>query len=251
MFSSLIVGLSSVCECINNKYLKMTLFHFGNCIALAYTPYFMTYKFSGLAEYGVFWKCIQAGAIYLITQLCKMLALATFFPATDVGNIGRMETITEFLKNTVDVADLIGLHIVMTKFAGKGETKFLVAGLGWASAELLMTRVVPLWVGARSVEFDWKYLQMSFDSNISLVHYISTATLVWLWSRHDLRKTHLPIVIVLLAAGCYRPLISELFVTVFGFGAWPFLAVKALCTVAVGLVAMYVYFNLTQSLNSY
>lgn len=57
----------------------------------------------------------------------------------------------------------------MTKFAGKGETKFLVAGLGWASAELLMTRVVPLWVGARSVEFDWKYLQMSFDSNISLV----------------------------------------------------------------------------------
>lgn len=58
---------------------------------------------------------------------------------------------------------------MMTKFAGKGETKFLVAGLGWASAELLMTRVVPLWVGARSVEFDWKYLQMSFDSNISLV----------------------------------------------------------------------------------
>lgn len=73
------------------------------------------------------------------------------------------------MKNTVDVADLIGLHIVMTKFAGKGETKFLVAGLGWASAELLMTRLVPLWVGARSVEFDWKYLQMSFDSNISLV----------------------------------------------------------------------------------
>lgn len=57
----------------------------------------------------------------------------------------------------------------MTRFAGKGETKFLVAGLGWASAELLMTRIVPLWVGARSVEFDWKYLQMSFDSNISLV----------------------------------------------------------------------------------
>jgi hypothetical protein len=46
------------------------------------------------AEYGVFWKCIQAGAIYLVTQLCKMLALATFFPASDIANIGRMETIT-------------------------------------------------------------------------------------------------------------------------------------------------------------
>ena len=32
-----------------------------------------------------------------------------------------------------------------------------------------MTRLLPLWVGARGVEFDWKYMQMSFDANISLV----------------------------------------------------------------------------------
>jgi hypothetical protein len=30
-------------------------------------------------------------------------------------------------------------------------------------------RFLPLWVGARGVEFDWKYIQMSFDSNIALV----------------------------------------------------------------------------------
>lgn len=41
--------------------------------------------------------------------------------------------------------------------------------LGWATAELVMTRLVPLWVGARGVEFDWKYIQMSFDANVSLV----------------------------------------------------------------------------------
>lgn len=229
----------------------MTLFHFGNCIALAYAPYFMTYKFSGLAEYGVFWKCIQAGAMYLFTQLCKMLALATFFPATDLSGLGRMEIVTELLKNTVDIADLIGLYIVMTKFAGKGETKFLVAGLGWASAELLMTRLVPLWVGARSVEFDWKYLQMSFDSNISLVHHITTATLVWLYGRHDLRKSHLPIVMVLLCIGCYRPLIMELFHSILGLGAWSILAVKASSAVSIALVSMHIYFSLTQGLNSY
>lgn len=28
---------------------------------------------------------------------------------------------------------------------------------------------IPLWVGARGIEFDWKYIQMSIDSNISLV----------------------------------------------------------------------------------
>jgi hypothetical protein len=30
-------------------------------------------------------------------------------------------------------------------------------------------RFLPLWVGARGIEFDWKYIQMSLDSNIALV----------------------------------------------------------------------------------
>lgn len=32
------------------------------------------------SEYGAFWKCVQAGGIYMCTQLVKMLILATFFP---------------------------------------------------------------------------------------------------------------------------------------------------------------------------
>ncbi|EDM07718.1 rCG54128, isoform CRA_a [Rattus norvegicus] len=50
----------------------MTLFHFGNCFALAYFPYFITYKCSGLSEYNAFWKCVQAGVTYLFVQLCKV-----------------------------------------------------------------------------------------------------------------------------------------------------------------------------------
>lgn len=40
------------------------------------------------SEYGAFWKCIQAGCIYMFTQLAKMLVLATFFPDSDadLGN---------------------------------------------------------------------------------------------------------------------------------------------------------------------
>lgn len=40
------------------------------------------------SEYGAFWKCIQAGLIYMFTQLAKMLVLATFFPdnVSDFGN---------------------------------------------------------------------------------------------------------------------------------------------------------------------
>lgn len=52
---------------------------------------------------------------------------------------------------------------------------------GWATAELAVTRLLPLWVGARGMEFDWKYMQMSFDANICLVrnsHY-------WSWNQND------------------------------------------------------------------
>ena len=46
----------------------------------------------------------------------------------------------ELLKSTVDLADLVGIHFVMSKIAGKGQLKFMIAGLGWATAELVMTR---------------------------------------------------------------------------------------------------------------
>lgn len=46
----------------------------------------------------------------------------------------------EFMKATVDLADLVGLHLVMSRNAGKGEYKIMVAALGWATAELIMSR---------------------------------------------------------------------------------------------------------------
>lgn len=47
------------------------------------------------------------------------------------------------MKASVDVADLIGLNLVMSRNAGKGEYKIMVAALGWATAELIMSRWVP------------------------------------------------------------------------------------------------------------
>ena len=48
------------------------------------------------------------------------------------------------MKCTVDLADLAGLHLVMSKIAGKGQLKFMIAGMGWATAELIVTRCVLL-----------------------------------------------------------------------------------------------------------
>lgn len=229
----------------------MTFFHFGNCVALAYVPYVIVYKCSGLAEYNAFWKCVQAGGAYLFTQLCKMLLLATFFPSTETA-LGGLDITGEFLKSTVDIADLVGLHIVMSKFAGKGQLKFMIAGMGWATAELIVTRFLPLWMGARGVEFDWKYIQMSFDSNISLIHHISVAMLVWLYSRSDLQKSSLPIVVTLLGLACYRPLIVEILMQAVGLGSWMLLLAKAGFTSVVALISLQMYLSIpSQGSNSY
>ena len=96
-------------------------------------------------ESSAFWKCVQAGVAYLFVQLCKMVFLVTFFPTWDGG---ICDFIGEFMKASVDVADLIGLNLVMSRNAGKREYKIMVAALGWATTELIMSRGIPLWVGA-------------------------------------------------------------------------------------------------------
>ena len=54
----------------------------------------------------------------------------------------------------MDIVDLVGLHLVMSRTSGKAEVKFLVAGVGWATAELIMTRFIPLWV-SRYIDKLW------------------------------------------------------------------------------------------------
>merc|ERR1712113_37371 len=125
------------------------------------------------------------------TQLAKMLFLATFFPMSELEEeegAHKFDFFNDFLRATVDMADLVGIYLVMSRVSGKGSVKVLIAGLGWASAQLVLTRLVFLWVGARGVEFDWRYIQKSFEANISLLHFITVATLVWMWTKRS--STH-------------------------------------------------------------
>lgn len=46
---------------------------------------------------------------------------------------------------------------------------YSVCLIGWGLSEALATRLLPLWFGARGTEFDWKYIQSSFECNINLV----------------------------------------------------------------------------------
>merc|ERR550532_1298004 len=141
-----------------------------------------------------------------------MLFLATFFLMSDMEEEEgehQFDFLNDFLRATVDMADLVGIYLVMSRVSGKGSVKVLVAGLGWGFAELVLTRLVFLWVGARGVEFDWKYIQKSFDANISLLHFISLAGLVWMWTKRN--TTHGPgvtgVLSVVLGLACYKGLI--------------------------------------------
>ncbi|XP_055376013.1 BOS complex subunit TMEM147 [Condylostylus longicornis] len=224
----------------------MTLYHFGNCIALVYVPYYMTYKYSGLSEYGAFWKCIQAGGIYIFTQLCKMLLLATFFDSENLSLNGSFNILAEFFRNTADIADLFGLAFILSRIPGKGHSKLITAGLGWATAEVILSRGIMLWSGARGAEFNWIYIQKCLESNISLMQHISTATLIWLFTRHDLHKKYVPVVSLLLIATVYKSLWLDGVLTVLSLPIWSTLAFKALVTIFMGFVTLHIYTGLAQ-----
>lgn len=200
-----------------------------------------------------------------------MLTLATFFPTADsVGQEGFDffgVSITpcypsnssifidisnfypqEFLKSTIDLADLVGILLVLNGIPGKGHAKVLTAGIGWAGAEVLLTRFLLLWVGARGAEFDWKYIQKSLESNISLVQHITTATLVWLWSRHDLRRGLVPIVVSMLLLTVYRSMILEFLTSLLLAGPWSSLFIKATTTLFMGATTLHMYAGLAHSI---
>ena len=157
----------------------------------------------------------------------------------------------EFLKLTVDTADLIGLYLIIQRVAGKGQVKVLVAGVGWAFAELVLTRVIFLWVGARGIEFDWKYIQNSFDANISLIHYVTLSCLVWLWTRRDIQKSVVPVLIVLGFMCSYKTLILDWIVDSFALGSWTALGYKGLATLSLALVTLQMYVGMTALTDKY
>jgi len=221
----------------------MTLFHFGNCLALAYFPYLIVYKNSKLSEYNSFWPCVKAGGVYMLTQLCKMIILATFFPTYEVPE-GKLDLHGELMKGAVELFDLIGIFVIISQQIGRGDLKILVAGVGWAMAELVSMRLLPLWVGARGIEFSWQYIQLSFEANISLAHHIIMAVLIWMWTRNNIEKSVLPLIISLLLLCSSKQTLLELIRTMFHVSSFGVLGINMVVTLLAGLVTTQLYINL-------
>merc|ERR1719219_449543 len=179
-----------------------------------------------------------------------MMFLATFFPMPELEEDEReqnFDLVNDFFRATVDIADLIGIYLVMQRVSGRGSVKILVAGLGWAMAELILTRLVFLWVGARGVEFDWRYIQKSLEANISLVHFITLACLVWTWTRKESNQSSglTGVLSLVLAVACYEGVILGAASSVMQLGSWATLLQDALVSCCLGLVSLQLYLGVT------
>ncbi|KAL5275494.1 TMEM147 family protein [Megaselia abdita] len=164
-----------------------------------------------------------------------MLVLATFFDSLS------SPFVSDVLKAVVDVADLFGMALILSRIPGKDHNKLITTGFGWAISEVVITRLLTLWIGARGAEFSWIYIQKCLESNILLVQHISTATLVWLFTRNNLNKAIKPFVIFLLAATVLKSLWLDSTLIALNMGPWLTLAFKALCTVFNGFLTLNVY----------
>lgn len=113
-----------------------------------------------------------------------------------------------------------------------------MAAMGWATAELLTSRCVPLWVGARGIEFDWRHVQMGLDSNISLVRHVAAAALLWASGRHDLPpKLRVPLG-GLLVGVAYEGFLTGWAAQALSLGPWGALGVRAVGAALLGLGAL-------------
>ncbi|KHJ94459.1 hypothetical protein OESDEN_05611 [Oesophagostomum dentatum] len=213
----------------------MTFFHFINCVALAYAPYFIAYKYSGLNEYSSFWRCAQASGGYFLTQLIKLLLLATFFPATDSEGFN---VVPELLKSSADVVDVIGMHIVMTHLLnGKGEVRFLAGGLGWGAAHSVASSFILFWVGARASAFSWRWIQMALDSSFDLILFVAMAALTWMATRASSRH----LVFMLLTACVFHSFVYQALYSLFGVRGWLMVLARFVFSTAIASGAFVAY----------
>ncbi|GAQ80473.1 hypothetical protein KFL_000550050 [Klebsormidium nitens] len=172
----------------------MTFFHFINCSALTFLPHFIYYKATPLSDYDTFTTSAKAAAVYIATALLKLICQATFLRVQDADVFDLNQ---EILKGLIGFLDIVGIYFALTQLQYRNISqnhKFQAVGLGWAFADSVLHRAVPLWVNARKAESSWDDLLQGFEANANLVFNLSLAALASLiWLRKSKPAGLLPI----------------------------------------------------------
>jgi len=146
-------------------------------------------------------SCIWSGIFFVVTQLIKTFLLATFMMIPEDSN--RFSLSQELPILLVGLLDFVGIYLMHQRLQRKGTRKpnhlrILTVALGWACAEALVHYLLPLWIGARDVDFSWDYIEMGLLSNVNLALHLSNSASVFLGMRNDLD----PIAFAMVLASC-------------------------------------------------
>ncbi|XP_018463870.1 uncharacterized protein LOC108835064 [Raphanus sativus] len=133
--------------------------------------------------------------VYLAKSMVKLVCLATFL---QVSETEVFDPYQEALKAMIGFIDVAGLYFSLAQLTHRNISenhKFQAVDLGWAFPDSVLHRLVPLWVGARGLEFTWDYVLQGLEANANLVFTISLAALGSLmWLRKNKPKTLIPII---------------------------------------------------------
>lgn len=87
-----------------------------------------------------------------------------------------------------------------------------------------------------------------FVLHVQQIQHLTTATLLWLFTRHDLNSKYKPVVTLLLAATPFKTLWLDAVLRLVISGIWTTLAFKALATGSIGVLTLHIYAGLAQSI---
>eukprot|EP00029_Vermamoeba_vermiformis_P001372 TRINITY_DN11547_c0_g1_i1.p1 TRINITY_DN11547_c0_g1~~TRINITY_DN11547_c0_g1_i1.p1 ORF type:complete len:219 (+),score=58.71 TRINITY_DN11547_c0_g1_i1:56-712(+) len=162
----------------------MTYYHFLNCVAVAFLPYFVTYKASHLSEYGAI-RAVLIGVFgYLITQMIQLVIQSSII-STESAVFNLTQEALKFLIGLVSVS---GMAMSLTRVKDK-ETRVLGVGLGWGLGECIARRVVPLYLMASGYDWSVQHLLVALDSLPVLLLSLALAALVTLSNRRLVQVT--------------------------------------------------------------
>ena len=127
----------------------MTLFHFVRTCSLCFLPHAVYYYATTLHESQAKSTMIKGGVVYLGTTGLKLMLLATILPNSDTEGEETVDYTEECLRSIINLVDVVGVYValrVLTHRSVAASLRYQCLGLGWASADALLRRGIPLYV---------------------------------------------------------------------------------------------------------
>lgn len=148
-------------------------------------PIVILYKATALSEYNSKYICAYGSIAYLLTQSVKVILYAFSLPIVpEHSSIAYPDFYLSLSKSLLSSIDLLGIYILLNQRIGVGSSHLRLLGvsLGWSATESIVTRLIPIWISTRSIEFSWDPLILSLESNARILYNLSIIIHMWCWS---------------------------------------------------------------------